>query len=298
MSSNITTPAPHSGISPAVAPSERARVFVVDESHPLPPELRPNIDHIITEDGQPVDNVYSEKQQRLLTEPLYSSWHPGRMFVAMSNVGLFFAIKQSPYVPDMMLSMDVKTPEDLAPKENRSYFVWEYGKPPEVVIEVVSNKIGGEDTEKLAGYARLGIAYYVVHDPFKMLGDSLLRVYQLVGARYELQPHEPRWLASIELGLTLWQGKYEDCQDLWLRWTDSTGKLIPTGAELAHQQTILAQQQTILAQQQTILAQQQTILAQEKTLLAEQQSLLAEQLKQQNEAMAAQLRRLGHTPDA
>jgi len=29
---------------------------------------------LITEDGAPVDNIYSEKQMRLLTEPLYNTW--------------------------------------------------------------------------------------------------------------------------------------------------------------------------------------------------------------------------------
>jgi hypothetical protein len=44
-----------------------------------------------------VDNVFSEKQQRLLTVPLYDSWAgpasdagERRTFAAMANVGLFF----------------------------------------------------------------------------------------------------------------------------------------------------------------------------------------------------------------
>ena len=38
----------------------------------------PEIDYesLITEDNEPVDNVFSEKQQRLLVEPLYTSWKP------------------------------------------------------------------------------------------------------------------------------------------------------------------------------------------------------------------------------
>ena len=35
-------------------------------------------------------------------------------------------------------------PADLWPKSLRSYFVWDYGKVPDVVIEVVSNREGGE----------------------------------------------------------------------------------------------------------------------------------------------------------
>ncbi len=71
----------------------------------------PNVDHLVTEDDTPVDNVFCEKQQRLLSEPLFSSWTgpgEGRPYVAMSNVGLFSAVHRPPYVPDMMLSLDVE----------------------------------------------------------------------------------------------------------------------------------------------------------------------------------------------
>jgi hypothetical protein len=38
---------------------------------------RPNIDHLITEDDTPVDNLSSAVQQRLLVEPLYTTWKGG-----------------------------------------------------------------------------------------------------------------------------------------------------------------------------------------------------------------------------
>src|SRR5215213_7111881 len=79
-------------------------------------DITPNIDHIVTEDDAPVDNIFSEKQQRLLTEPLYSSWPgpgSGRSFVAAANVGVFAAVSQQPLVPDVFLSLDVKIPEDM-----------------------------------------------------------------------------------------------------------------------------------------------------------------------------------------
>jgi Uma2 family endonuclease len=182
-----------------------------------------------------VDNIFSEKQQRLLVEPLYSCWQgPGqnRSFIALSNVGLFFGIRQPPFVPDMLLSLDVRLPADLWPKSHRSYFVWEFGKPPDVVVEVVSNREGGEDSDKLVGYARIGVHYYVIYDPEKQLGENVLRAFQLEGIAY--RPLDERiWLPGVELGLRLWQGTYEDHQDTWLRWADAEGQLIPTGAERA-----------------------------------------------------------------
>src|SRR5665213_3506410 len=100
----------------------------------VPLEVGPAIDHLVTEDDAPVDNVFSEKQQRLLTEALHSSWPgpgEGRPFVAMANVGLFYAVRLPPVVPDALLSLNVALPADVRPKSARSYFTWEYGKAPE-----------------------------------------------------------------------------------------------------------------------------------------------------------------------
>ncbi len=201
----------------------------------IPVELHPVVDHLVTEDDTPVDNVFSEKQQRLLTEPLYSSWAgPGdqRSFVAMSNVGLFFSVRRPPLVPDMLLSMDVELPTDVHPKSHRSYFVWEYGKPPDVVIEVVSNREGGEDMEKLAAYARVPVGYYAIYDPERLLSPEVLRVYRLEGLTFQ-KLDEPIWFPDIGLGLRIWQGRYEDLNNTWLRWVDREGAPVPTGRERA-----------------------------------------------------------------
>ena len=45
----------------------------VDPTKPPPAEYLPDYDQFVTEDDAPVDNFFSEKQQRLLTEPLYSA---------------------------------------------------------------------------------------------------------------------------------------------------------------------------------------------------------------------------------
>src|SRR5438093_367603 len=81
----------------------------------LAPEDIPNVEDLVTEDDTPVDNILSEKQQRLLVEPLYSTWTgpgKGRPFLAAANVGLFFAVKHPPLVPDVLLSLDVAVAED------------------------------------------------------------------------------------------------------------------------------------------------------------------------------------------
>jgi Uma2 family endonuclease len=198
------------------------------------PEHVPDLDSMVIDDGAPVDNIYSEKQMRLLTEPLYSSWggpEPSHQFLALADVGLFFSDTEPPLVPDVILSLDISQSGDLTRKENRSYFVWRRGKVPDVVIEIVSNREGGEDTDKMRAYARLNIPYYVIFDPFSFLGKGVLRVFARMPQRYE--PVAPDWLEGIGLGLILWQGRYEGSRETWLRWSNRAGKPIPTGAEKA-----------------------------------------------------------------
>jgi Uma2 family endonuclease len=203
-----------------------------------PEQLHSAVERLVTEDDTPVVNIFSEKQQRLLIDPLFSSWvRPGedKRFVAMANVGLFYAISQPPYVPDMLLSLDVELPTDIHPKPHRSYFFWEYGKSPDVVVEVVSNREGGEDSDKLAGYARIGVRYYVIFDPDGLLSDRPLRAYCLEARGYR-EITEPIWSAGVELGMQLWQGRYEDWDNTWLRWVDEQQKPLPTAFVRAEQE--------------------------------------------------------------
>jgi len=97
-----------------------------------------DISHLVIEDDTPVDNSQSEEHQRLLVKPLYSSKARPSPFLAAANVGLFYQIKGEPIVPDVMLSLGVQRAADFTERRNRSYFVWEFGKVPEVCIEIVS----------------------------------------------------------------------------------------------------------------------------------------------------------------
>jgi hypothetical protein len=79
------------------------------------------------------DNFASAKQQRFLVGSLYSSL-PQQTFLAVANVGIYYADGTPAIVPD------VKVPENWGQKQNRAYLVWKFGKTPEVVIENVSNQ--------------------------------------------------------------------------------------------------------------------------------------------------------------
>lgn len=210
----------------------------------------PALNDIIIEDETPVDNLISEKQQRLLVHSLYSSLNRETPFLATANVGLFYAIKQPPLVPDVMVSFDVAVPEDWSQKQNRSYFVWNFGKVPEVALEIVSNTVGGELSHKLSDYARARVPYYVVFDPLHYLNGDTVQVYELGVIHYQLR--SDRWLAAIGLGLTLWEGEFEGKAYTWLRWCDREGNLLLTGDERAEQEHQRAERLAALLRAQGI----------------------------------------------
>ena len=145
------------------------------------------VKNLVTEDDEPGDNLFSAKQQTLLKRALYSSWTPPpreeqpdekRKFLADANVGIFHLPQHPPVVPDLFLSLDVQPHQDWYAHEHRSYFAWEFEKTPDVVVEIVSNRKGGELSEKLRRYAQIDITYYIVYDPQQLLSPDVVRVYE------------------------------------------------------------------------------------------------------------------------
>ncbi len=213
-------------------------------------ELEERVKHLVTEDDEPVDNLFSAKQQRMLVEPLYSSWIPPveensdehRTFLADANVGVFYSYDRPPLVPDVFLSLDVDPGKDWHAQTTRSYFVWRFGKLPDVVVEIVSNKEGNELGSKLRDYARIGVKYYVVFDPFRELSQDVLRVYEPgFAGRYRLRGDYD--LPNIGLSLMLWEGVFEGLGDSWLRWCHADGNMISTGQERANLEAARADQE-------------------------------------------------------
>ncbi len=224
-----------------------ADTIIIDPEHPPLTEeeiafFHAEMAQLVTEDDAPMDNIFSEKQQRLLTEPLYTSWNnDGRSFVAMANVGLFYTMARPPLVPDVLLSLDVQLPDEVWSKHHRAYFTWIYGKPPEVVIEIVSNREGGELEHKRTLYAQIGVLYYAVFDSSQALKQGVLQTFELLRRSYIERANA--WFPEIGLGLTLWSGEYEGLQADWLRWCYEDSALVPTGAERAEQERNRAEQE-------------------------------------------------------
>jgi hypothetical protein len=82
----------------------------------------------------------------------------------------------------------------------------------------------------------LDISHLVIED------DALLRVWRISPLGYSeltleqgiTEVGESVWLARVGLGLTLWEGEFEEpVMRLWMRWCNQQGQVILTGAERA-----------------------------------------------------------------
>ncbi len=246
----------------------------------MDPSIAPDVSAIVTEDDTPVDNLYSEKQQRLLTTTLYSSWGgpppeedgASRRFLATANVGLFVSVREPPIVPDVMVSLDVEPHPDIWKKEHRSYFVWEFGKLPELVLEVVSNREGDELGLKRNRYRKMRVPHYVVWDPEQMLSATPLQAFELAGSIYRVM--RSMHFELLGLGLTVWHGVFEGLEADWLRWCDSEGALLPTADERIDLAVVRAEQESARAEQESARAEQEK--ARREAVEAEVDQLRAE----------------------
>lgn len=191
----------------------------------------PDYEQFITENDDPVDNLFSEMQQRLFIDPLHNNQWTERDFWASANVGIYYAIDKPCVVPDMFLSFDVKKPTDWLEKKNKCYFTWLAGKAPELVVEIISNKIGNENSDKMSIYAQMGVAYYILIDPYFCLYKDRLNVFVLENGQYNRLESPHFYMPEVQLGIMIWEGIFEQEKVPWARWCNKEGNLLYTGRE-------------------------------------------------------------------
>ncbi|NER07632.1 MAG: hypothetical protein F6K17_36250, partial [Okeania sp. SIO3C4] len=197
----------------------------------LLPHEYPDTSNMILEDDTPLDFL-NEKQQRLLTTVFYSGAEiPINVpFIVAANVGLFSHVRDLGVVPDVFLSLNIMGGEDWWKRNVHSYLFWEFGKPPDIVIDVVSPTSANKLGNKLIEYVKLPISYCVVYNPLQEISETFLQVFQLQGASYI--PKNDTWFAGVNLRLTLWDGVFENINGTWLRWCDESGNVIKRGDEI------------------------------------------------------------------
>lgn len=209
-----------------------------------------------------------------------------------------------------------------------SYVIWQESVAPFLVVELLSPGTEDEDLgetlreinkppTKWEVYERiLRIPYYVVFDRY----ISELRIFKLEATRYQeiAVPQQKFWFPELEMGLGVWQGRYQQAEGKWLRWYDSPGNWLPTSQEQAAEERLraeLAQQQAEQerlraaqersraelalqqAEQERLQAEQERSRAELAQQQAEQEHLRAEQERLRAERLAAKLRELNLDPD-
>ncbi|NES92051.1 Uma2 family endonuclease, partial [Okeania sp. SIO2B9] len=166
------------------------------------------------------------------------------------------------------LSLNIPGGEQWWKRNVRSYLFWEFGKSPDVVIEIVSPTPGNKLGSKLTKYAQLRIPYYVLYDPLQKLSKTFLQVFQLHGSSYI--PKNDPWFADVNLGLILWNGVFENLNGTWLRWCDELGNVIKTGDEIAAEKNLeISQKDTQISQKDAEISQKDVQIKQALLLAIE-----------------------------
>jgi Uma2 family endonuclease len=132
----------------------------------------------------------------------------------------------------------VQGPEIEHDRERLYWAVWdENGRYPNVIVELSSPTTAREDhTTRKGLYERVfQTPEYFIYDPF----TRVLEGWRLNKQRYRrIKPNGDGRLRCEQFGLWLgtWQGEFQGHNDLWLRFFDAAGTVVPIRAELEHGQ--------------------------------------------------------------
>jgi Uma2 family endonuclease len=192
------------------------------------PKYFPTADELPCSDDTPVDNELQELIPSLLKSILQILWGDRLDWFFGIDMGIYYDPDRPPIVPDGFLALNVERfyDEDLRP----SYVLWEEEVAPVLVLEVVSNTIGGEYTTKRDRYAQIGVLYYVIYNP-KRRRKAKLEIYKLVNGSYELQAANPLWMSEIGLGIGNERVNYGGLTREWLYWYDESNQRYPSPSE-------------------------------------------------------------------
>jgi Uma2 family endonuclease len=213
---------------------------------------------LIETDGEPLESDWHRLAMNLLIDVVAFFQRPRTDYFVGGNMFIYFNLEQA-------RNRDFRGPDFFFVKGvplhlPRLYWaVWmEQGKYPDLIIELSSPGTIQEDlTTKKDFYETVFHTHeYFCFDPDK----GMLQGWRLVDHRFEpMTPNEYGWLWCKELGLWLgtWKGKYQDKENVYLRFYDVQGNLVPTSAEGALQEALAARNQAEAAKQQAETAKQQ-----------------------------------------
>ncbi len=230
----------------------------------------PTQDDLPCDDGIPMETFRHKLQIDILMDT-YGNW-----LIANQQQGFIGGNMFVYFSPDQVRNQDYRGPDVFVVKnvlsgERRSWVVWQEGKAPDVVIELLSPSTAKRDkTEKKQIYQnQLRVTEYFWYDPFNpedFAGFGLQRgVYQPLS----FDAQQRLWSEQLGLALVRWQGAYRQVEAIWLRWATLEGELLPTDGERVEQER----------------------------RKAEEERRKAEEERQRSDRLAARLRELGVDPE-
>jgi Uma2 family endonuclease len=194
-------------------------------------------------DDQPVDNELQLLLPVLLRAILALLWAERQDWFFGVNIGLYYDAQLPAIGPDAFLALGA-----LRYKREQgrlSYVVaQENNIVPQWVLEIVSQKPGGEYDSKFEKYAQIGVLYYVVYNPNHWRRDKHqpFEVYRLEEGQYIRQQGNPFWMPELELGIGTERGLHEGLEREWLYWYDPAGHQYPAPENLIAQERQLREQ--------------------------------------------------------
>jgi len=205
----------------------------------------PTQDDLPYDDGMPMESQRHVMQLQLLMDPLRLLWEGRQDVYIGGNMFVYYSLAQVRNRdfrgPDFFVALDVPK------RERKSWVIWEEGKGPDVVIELLSESTAAQDKgEKKDIYQdRIRVPEYFWFDPFSGEWAGFI----LQHGRYAVIEEDSQGhLLSPTLGLALvrWEGIYEEVEARWLRWATLSGTLLLTPQEVA----VETQRQATEAQRQ------------------------------------------------
>lgn len=195
----------------------------------------PSQDELPYDDGEPIESHRHRLQMELLISPLLPHF-PEREMFAGGNMFVYYrateAGRRDSIGPDVFVVLDVPRGMD-----RKSWVIWNKGKAPDVVIELLSESTAAADrtSKKLIYQDILRVPEYFFYDPYsgERAGFSLgASGYKSIAVDERDQLVSQR----LQLALVRWEGVYQDTTATWLRWATLDGALLPTEYERADQE--------------------------------------------------------------
>jgi Uma2 family endonuclease len=251
---------------------------------------------------------YHPAQAQFLRDTFRSKVVPPTSTFIGTDLNVYFDSRRTSWYkrPDWFLVLGAAQSETI--EEMRwSYVIWQENVSPFLVVELLSPGTEDEDlgqTLRVVGkpptkwevYERiLHIPYYVVFER----AAKQLRAFKLNGSRYEelVLVDSKIWLEEVELGLGVWEGRYQGTHGKWLRWYEASGHWVLTPLEISVQSQARAEQEQARAEQEQARAEQEQARAEQEQARAEQAESELEAERSRSERLMEQLRALGIEPE-